>query len=108
MTEFRVIYSPEALEDLRRIYRYIADELLAEQAAIHQTEHIQDEIDSLSHYPDRHQLVLWEPWHSIGLRQIPVDHYIVYYLADAQAETVSVVRILYGGRDVKRILTDSL
>ena len=62
----------------------------------------------MNRFPEKHQFVQWEPWLSMGLRQMPVDHYIVYFLADKEKETVSVVRILYGGRDVRRVLLDSI
>ena len=108
MTFYCVEYSEEAMEDLRAIYRYIAYELLAPQAARGQTDRIQDAIDELNCFPEKYQLVQWEPWFSMGLHQRPVDHYIVYYLINPEQETVSVVRILYGGRDVRRILMDSI
>ena len=66
MTEYCVEYSAEALEDLRSIFRYIAFELLAPQAARGQTARIQDAIDELNHFPEKHQLVQWEHWYSMG------------------------------------------
>ncbi len=108
MTEYEVMYSGEAMKDLQAIYRYIADELQAPQAARGQTDRIQDAAERLGHAPSRHQLVAWDPWHSMGLRQLPVDRFMVYYLTDDETMTVSIVRILYGGRDVKRVLADSL
>ncbi len=107
MTDFKVIYTAEAVKDLQAIYRYIAEELLAPQAARSQAERIQDRIEALSAFPLRHQLLTWEPWRSMGMRQMPVDRYIVYYLTDSAEQTVSVLRIIYGGRDLKRALLES-
>lgn len=108
MRAFSIEYSSEAMNDLRAIYRYIAFELLAPQAAKGQTDRIQDAIDGLDRFPEEHQLVPWEPWYSMGLRQMPVNHYIVYYLTEPESEKVFIVRILYGGRDVKKALMDSI
>ncbi len=38
------------------------------------------------------------------MRRLPVDNFVVYYLADADTGTVTVVRIFYGGRDVEGIV----
>lgn len=37
-----------------------------------------------------------------------VGNYIVFYTADKAAGTVSVARIMYGGRDIRRQLEDTV
>ena len=54
--------------------------------------------------PTRYTLVGWEPWHSMKMHQLPVDNFIVYYLVDDEAFTVTVVCIFYSGRDIKGII----
>lgn len=49
-------------------------------------------------------MVEWEPWHSMGMHQLPVNSFIVYYLVDEAEEKVTVVRIFYGGRDIEGII----
>lgn len=41
-----------------------------------------------------------EPWCSRGLRIMPVDNYVVFYIPDEDTKTVTVVRVMYNGRDV--------
>jgi toxin ParE1/3/4 len=38
---------------------------------------------------------------------MPVKKYLVFYTVDSDAETVSIARILYGGRDISRQLEDT-
>ena len=38
--------------------------------------------------------------HSRNLRVMPVDNYLVFYIPDHQVKTVTVLRIMYGGRDI--------
>lgn len=38
------------------------------------------------------------------IHQLPVDNFIVYYLVDDKELTVTVVRVLYGGRDIEGII----
>lgn len=104
---YAVNYSGEALDDLRAIYAYIANALLVPATAAAQVERIRKEVRSLNFMPERYTLVDWEPWHSMGMHQLPVDNYIAYYLVDDAAKTVTVARIFYGGRDIEGIINSS-
>lgn len=101
---YKVVYSPEAVNDLKDIYAYIAYELLTPDTARNQVNRIRKEIRSLDFMPARYALVDWEPWHSLGLHRLPVDNFIVFYLADDASGTVTVIRIVYGGRNLEHIL----
>lgn len=101
---YKTIYSPESLDDLRAIYSYIAFEKLAPQNAEGQVNRIRKSIRSLDLFPEGHTTVEWEPCASMGMRFLPVDNFIVYYLVDNNEETVSIVRIFYSGCDVEHII----
>lgn len=36
-----------------------------------------------------------------------MDNYIIYYLVDHESTLVSVVRVVYGGRNIEDIINDS-
>ena len=72
---YEIIYSPEAIDDLRSIYLYIAYELLAGETAAAQTQRIRDAIRKLNPFPEGHTQVDWEPWASMRMRFFPVDNY---------------------------------
>lgn len=101
---YKVGYSAESLDDLRKIYTYIANELLVPEIATNQVNRIQKEIRLLDTMLFRYKLVEWEPWNSMKMHQLPVDNFIVYYLIDDKELTVTVVRIFYGGRDIEGII----
>ena len=105
--DFHVAYSAEARQDLRDIYEYIACELLVPETAAGQTERIMKAIRSLEQMPMRHRLYEEEPWHSQGLRVLPADNYLVFYLPDENSATVNIIRIMYGGRDIDKQLNES-
>lgn len=84
-------YSAEARQDLRDIYQYIAYELLAPEVANLQTKRIMKAIHSLEQMPMRHMLYEEEPWRSRGLRILPVDNYIVFYMPDETDTAVSAI-----------------
>ena len=104
---FNVVYSAQARQDLRDIYQYIAYELLVPETAVGQTERIMKAIRSLEQMPMRHRLYEEEPWHSQGIRVLPVNNYLVFYLPDDTNFTVNIVRIMYGGRDISKQLSDN-
>ncbi len=72
-----------------------------------QTQRIMKEIRALDEMPMRFRLYEEEPWHSEGLRFFPVDNYLVFYLADETQNTVGIVRIMYGGRDIRKQLSET-
>ena len=103
--KYKVMYTAGAKKDLRNIFRYISEELLAPENAAGQTERIMTAIRKLDTMPNRNRLYDEELWHSRGLRFFPVDNYLVFYKTDDETETVYVVRIMYGGRDVHKQLS---
>ena len=50
--------------------------------------------------PQRHPLYVNEPWHSRGIRVLPVKNFMIFYLPDEIRKTVTVIRIMYGGRNI--------
>ena len=104
MDSYKVGYSADAMDDLREIYAYIANELLVPETAAAQLGRIRKKVRSLDFMPSRYALVEWEPWHSMKMHQLPVDNFIVYYLVDDEEGAVTVVRIFYGSRDIEGIV----
>ena len=100
MKQFKVIYTELAECDLHGIYEYIALTLLEPVYAKNQSNRIIDAIASLDQMPERFRLYDKEPWHSMGLRIMPVDKYLVFYLPSKSKGIVTVIRIMYGGRDI--------
>lgn len=104
---YQIFYTAGAKRDLRGIYSYIAEELLVPDTAAGQVQRIMKEIRSLEEMPMRYRLYDDEPWHGLGLRFFPVDNYLVFYLPDENINTVRIVRIMYGGRDIRRQLDET-
>lgn len=105
---FEVKYTARARQDLRNIYEYIAYDLLVPETAAKQAQRIMKEIGALNEMPMRYRLYDDEPWHSQGVRFFPVNNYLVFYLPDETKNTVHIVRIIYGGRDIKKQLSETV
>lgn len=100
---FRVVFSPEAEEQLAALYNYVADAASPDIAAAY-TESIIRHCESLHTFPLR------------GVARddvrpsLRVTHYkkrtIIAFEADMEARLVSIIGLYYGGQDYETILCD--
>lgn len=97
---YDVQISEQAEADLRGIYEYIAFELLSPETASGQLDRLEYHISKLDTLPRRFRTYDREPWHSRELRVMPVDHYVVFYIPDDASLTVTIIRVMYDGRNV--------
>jgi toxin ParE1/3/4 len=107
MTQYRIEYTKPALNDLRDVYEYIAFSLIEPSIAEKQTERIMSAIHNLNHLPKRFRLYDSEPWRSRGFRVMPVNNYTVFYILEEEKSLVTIMRIIYGGRDIDNALNES-
>ncbi len=98
---FEVEISAQADVDLRVIYEYIAYELQSPENASGQLDRLEENIMKLDQMPERFRQYEKEPWHSRGLRIMPVDNYCVLYIPDTEKAVVTIIRVMYGGRDIE-------
>ena len=103
-----MIYEIEMTEaekkDLHSIFEYIAFKLQEPENAKKQMRRLESWILSLDTMPERYKSYDKEPWHSQGFRILPVDNFIVFYIPDANTKIVTIIRILYSGRDIEEQL----
>ena len=97
---YEVITTDQADADLRGIYEYIAFELLSPDNAAGQLEKLEEHIIGLEEFPEKFRLYEKEPWNSRGLRVMPVDNYLVFYIPNIDTGIVTIIRVMYAGRDV--------
>lgn len=98
--KYKIVITEQADKDLRGIYEYIAFNLLSPGNAKGQLNRLELNILSLEETPNRFKTYEKEPWHSRGLMQMPVDNFIVFYITDNDKAIVTVIRVMYGGRDI--------
>ncbi|MFU9921782.1 type II toxin-antitoxin system RelE/ParE family toxin [Fannyhessea vaginae] len=97
---YNIKITDQADNDIRNIYEYIAYELQSPTNASGQLDRIEKCIMSLDQMPERFRLYDREPWTSRGLRIVLVDNYCVLYIVNNGDMTVSIMRVMYGGRDI--------
>lgn len=103
MKRYKVEITNEAINDLEKIYLYIAKSLLSPEVASGQYERITQSILKLATMPERYRLIKLEPEHSSGLRIMPVDNYSIIYVV--KHKSVVVTNILYSASDIHHRLS---
>ena len=94
----------QAQNDIREIYRYIAEDLQNPDAATRRIMLINEKIQSLKDNPARFPLVQDDYLASKGLRLIVIKTHLVFFIIRQKEQAVSVMRILYGRRDWLHLL----
>lgn len=97
---YEVVITEQADADLRGIYEYIAFELLSSENAAGQLDRLERHIIGLENFPEKFRQYEKEPWKTKGLRVMPVDNYLIFYILDKVAALVTVIRVIYAGRDI--------
>ena len=101
MSAWVILYTGKAESDLEAIFEYLAFELQEPNTAKKQLVRILDAIEALSHMPFRYRLYDKEPWTSKGVRVLTVQNYLVFYQPNEQTSAITIIRIMYGGRDIE-------
>lgn len=106
--KMNIVYTFQAQQDLKNIYEYIAYSLLVPDTARSMYQRIIQSAHSLETMSERNPLYKEEPWHSQGVRFVPLKNYLLFYTVNSETNTVSIARILYGGVDISRQLEDTV
>ncbi len=104
---YKVSLAPKAQDDLRSIYEYITVNLQSVQNAEGQSKRLIKAVNSLSYLPERFRKCDNELWESRNLRIMNVDNYKIFYITDNEANTVTVLRIIYGRRNIEELFNQS-
>ncbi len=104
MRQYKVQITDKALADMEEIYNYIAIQLRAPENAMGQYNRIAKAIEELNVFPERVRLMESKQERAMGLRQLVVDNYSVFYVIED--ERVVVMRVLYSTSDIGVRLKD--
>ncbi len=95
---YSVNISAQADKDIRAIYEYIALTLMSPENANAQLSRLEDRINKLDNLPKRF------PKYKNEIRFMPVDNYLVFYTVDDVSKNVSILRVMYGKRNIEKTL----
>ena len=104
MKQYVVRITDRALADMEEICNYIAIQLQAPENAMGQYNRIAEAIEELYVFPERVKPMESEPERIMGLRQLVIDNYSVFYVIEGM--DVIVTRVLYSAMDISRRLLE--
>lgn len=105
-SEFRFEFTDSASRDPDDVLNYIAVNLKNPDAAKDFFDGIKAEIRNICSFPDSAEEVENEFVIFRGVRRVTVGNYNLYYYPYEGNKTVTVLRIIYGKRDLNYILRD--
>ena len=105
--KYEVFMTEQAVADLQAVFEYIAYELLAGQNAFGQLARLEQAVYSLEEMPERYRLYDKSPWKERNLHIMPVDNYLVFYIVQKEEKRVTVLRVMYGRRDIDAQLKET-
>ncbi len=106
--KYKIIFSENAKTDLTSIVRYISDELLEPAIAEKLGQRIFKAIKTLDEFPSRYKLYDDQIWKEKGLRVLPAENYLVFYIPDDSNQIVKIYRIIYAKRDIENQFKDNI
>ncbi len=101
---YRIEYLPSALRDLTDIACYIGVKLQNPDAADRLAEKIVAAVDELSDMPYRYEVYIPVKPLKYEYRKMIVDNYLIFYRVDENKHTVIIFRVIYGGRQIEKLL----
>lgn len=96
----------KAEADLDEIVSYIAVQLENSHAATGFLNKLQDAIHEACSFPESGSPVINEFLPQKTIRKKPIGNYIMYYFPDMRNETIYVLRIIYGRRNLDEIIRE--
>ena len=97
-------FTEKAEQDFDEILQYISVDLVNPAAAQNLGRKIFEQIGMVRAFPNSGTLVDNEFLSDKSVRKLSVDNYIIYYKAHYDEKMISVIRIVYGKRNLDEIL----
>lgn len=105
-SDFAYQLTEKAEADLEEIVSYIAIQLENSQAAAGFLNALQNAIQEACSFPESGTLVVNDFLPQKTIRKKLVGNYIMYYFPNVNMETIYILRILYGRRNLDEILRE--
>lgn len=102
MSQYKVVTLPLAENDIADQMDYIAFELKTPETAIKMIKGFRKTIDSLSLFPQRHELDEDDELATYGIRKIYYKNYKIYFVIEEFEQTVYILRVFHMLVDSKK------
>ncbi|MCI8700358.1 MAG: type II toxin-antitoxin system RelE/ParE family toxin [Clostridia bacterium] len=97
--KYKVIITPTAYKEIRKIYDYIAEELYAGNAAKRLMKKIEEQVHLLKHAPKIHTEIGKIDELKRNYRKIVINNYVILYTIDDNNMIVYISHMYYSGKN---------
>jgi len=101
---YRLIVTKDAHLDIDGIVEYIAVTLCNTSTAIGFIDEVEKSYRNIVVNPFMYSFCVDDKLRSQGYRRIPIKNYVILYLIDEDTQTVTVMRVFYGGRNYPELI----
>lgn len=105
---YQIKFSKLAIQDLDTAYSYIANDLKNQKAAENLVLEAERRIYGIQEYPYSCSVIKDLYSGKLEIRFLPIKNYIAVIQIDEKSKVISVVRILYGKREWRKMLKDGI
>ena len=101
---YQLEFLPVALQDMAEIIRYISHDLDNKTAATALSENLISSAERLCDFP--YAYPVYQPIRPLNneYRKCVVQNYLMFYTVDESKKKVVVYRVIYGKRDVEKLI----
>jgi toxin ParE1/3/4 len=103
---YKVKMTVEAENDLDTLYSYIAFELRSPQIAAKQLARLKNMIQSLDEMPFRFRKYPISNSNAKDIHIVTVNKYCIFYVPNESTKEVTILRVIYGARNLPALLSD--
>ena len=103
-SKYSYSFTEKAEQDFDEILRYISFDLANPIAAQNLGRKIFEKIDIVRSFPESCAIVENEFLSDKTVRKLLVDNYIIYYKANHDEKIITIIRIVYGKRNLDEII----
>lgn len=96
---YEIEFTEDCRDEIREIYKYISENLVAKQAARDLMRKMKNTIMDLAESPKLYMKIEKKDRRKREFRRIVIDNYIILYTIDEEKKTVYISHMYYGRRN---------
>lgn len=96
---YEIEFTEDCRDEIRDIYKYISENLKAEQAAKRLMKKMRDNVMALAESPEIYVTITKRDKRKRDFRRMVVDNYVILYTIDENKKTIYISHMYYGKRN---------
>ena len=95
--QYEIIFTPTAINEIRKIYNYITKKLKSKKAADNLMNKIEEKVQNLKYAPRIYQIIKVDNQLELEYRKIVVNNYVIIYTIIENKNNIFISHVFYAG-----------